>query len=144
MRVYDPSEVLLSVGGADIEGFVPGSFITVTTNTDAFATVVGTRGDVARSRSQNRTGRITVRLMQTSPSNDLLSTIHNLDLNAPNGAGVFQVAVRDSATGRARYGAAAAWIVKAPDANFDATDTAREWVIECERLERFDAGVPSL
>ena len=141
MKIYDPAEVIVTFGGADIEGFAPGSFITVEQNADAFAIVVGNRGDVARSKTSNRTARITVRLMQTSQSNDLLSTAHNLDLNAPNGAGVAPITVRDAATGSAFYAATEAWVVRAPTANFDSTDTPREWVFECARLERFDAGV---
>lgn len=144
MRIYDPSSVILTVGGSDIEGFAQGSFITVQYNADAFAIVVGSRGDVARSKSSNRSARITVRLMQTSPSNDLLSTLHNLDLSAPNGAGVFALALRDGETGRAVHTAVHAWIVKFPDINYDMTDTAREWVIETDRLEAFVAGAPAL
>jgi hypothetical protein len=141
MREYDPNEVIVSVGGSDIEGFAPGSFVKIAMDSDAFNMVVGSRGDVARSKTSNRTGKITISLMQTSPSNDLLSTIHNLDLLKPNGAGVFSVAVRDSSTGRAIYGAVSAWIPKFPDSSFDAQDTPREWVIQCERLEQFIAGV---
>ena len=143
-RIYDPADVIVTVGHNDLEGFAPGSFVTITYNADAFATVVGARGDVTRSKSSNRTARVTVRLMQTSPSNDLLSTIHNLDLSSPNGAGVFTLAIRDSATGRSVYAAVSAWIVKFPDTNFDATDTPREWVIETDRLESFIGGVDAL
>lgn len=138
---YDPDQVIVSVGGADIEGFAPGNFVTIAMDNDAFNMTVGTQGDVTRSRLTNKAGKITVRLMQTSPSNDLLSTIHNLDQVTPNGGGVFAVAVRDSATGRAFWNGASAWIVKAPDVQFDAQDTPREWVIQVAKLERFDAGV---
>lgn len=140
-NVYDPDQVILAVGGADIEGLAAGNFITVAQDSDAFNMVVGIRGDVARSKTSNKAAKITVRLMQTSPGNDILSTIHNLDQSAPNGAGVFTVGMRDSATGRAFWTGATAWIVKAPDVNMDAQDTPREWVIQVARLERFDGGV---
>lgn len=137
---YDPEEVIVTAGSADIDGFAPGNFITITMDSDQFNTVVGVRGDVVRSKTSNLSATITIRLLASSASNDLLSTIYNLDQNAPNGAGVFPLAIRDSATGRATYLAANAWINKAPDVNFDAQDATMEWQIKAARLIRFDGG----
>lgn len=139
-RVYDPNEVIFQFGGADISAFGPGTFIQITQDADAFNVVVGAAGDVVRSKTNNKLATITVSIMQTSPDNDLLSTIYNTDQKARNGAGVAPLVVRDSATGRAVFAAASAWIHKAPDVTFDQQDTPRQWVFKAAALERFDAG----
>ncbi len=139
-RVYDPNEVIFTVGGADISSYAPGTFIQIAMDSDAFNVVVGAAGDVVRSKTNNQLATITLSLMQTSPDNDLLSTIYNTDLKARNGAGVFALSIRDNATGRAVFTAANAWISKAPDVSFDQQDTPRQWVFKAAKLERFDAG----
>ena len=140
MRIYDPNEVILNIGGADITGYAPGTFISVAMDEDAFKVVIGAAGDVVRSKSNNRMAALTVTLLQTSPSNDLLSTVHNLDQAGRNGAGVFAIELRDAFDGRAVFTSGAAWIQKAPDATFGDTDSNRAWTIRIEKLVRFDGG----
>lgn len=138
--IYDPQEVIVSVGGADIEGYFTGAFVQITYDNDAFNSVVGASGDVTRSKTDSLMATITLTLMQTSPSNDLLSTILNADLKGRNGAGVFALVIRDSASGRTVYTAANAWISKGPDASFDQQDSGRAWTLKAARLESFVGG----
>lgn len=138
---YDPDEVIVTVGGADIEGFFTGSFIQITYDNPIFNKVVGATGDVTRSKTNSLMATITITLMQTSPSNDLLSTIANADLKGRNGAGVFPLVIRDSFSGRSVHVAANAWVEKFPDTNYDQQDSGRAWVIAAARLESFVGGV---
>lgn len=138
---YDPNDVVFNVGGADIDGFFSGTFITITYDNPAFNKVIGAAGDVTRSKTNSLMATITLTLMQTSPSNDLLATILNADIKGRNGNGVFALQIRDSATGRAIWTAANAWIEKSPDATFGQEDSGRAWTIAAARLESFVAGV---
>lgn len=137
---YDPNEVIVNIGGADIDGYFNGSFVQITYDNPIFNKVAGASGDVTRSKTNSLMATITITLMQTSPANDLLSTIANADIKGRNGSGVFPLVIMDSATGRTKYLAANAWIEKFPDANFDQQDSGRAWVIAAARLESFVGG----
>lgn len=139
MKVYDPTEVTVSFAGIVIGGYADGEFVRVEQESDDFSDVVGTDGEVSRSKTSDRRATVTFMLMQTSESNDLLSAISNLDRDTPGGAGVGALLIRDR-QGRALYRSAEAWIQKPPDVSFDRAPTNREWTIRCAKLERTDGG----
>lgn len=65
---YDPLKVILTYGGVAITGYADGSMIEVERNTDNAFPYIGTQGDGAFAESADKSGKITVNLMQTSPS----------------------------------------------------------------------------
>jgi len=140
LRIYDAQEMTCNFSGIPLEsGLADGEFLRVENAEDAFMTVVGTDGEVTRSKSGNKMATVTVILMQSSSGNQALSTLHNLDIETGNGAGVGPLLIRDR-QGTAVYAASKAWIRKAPDASFDRTATSREWAIDCADLKRLDGG----
>jgi len=139
-KIYDANEVSVIVGGVDIDaGFADGEFCRVEQETDDFLDVVGTDGEVTRSKSNDRRATVTLLLMQTSSSMQYLSGLSNLDRNTPNGAGIVPVMIRDR-NGETIYEAEQAWVRRPPNASFDRQATTREWQIRCGQLERNDAG----
>lgn len=139
MKEYDPTEYTMSFAGIIPEGYADGEFLRVVQPTDDFADVVGTDGEVSRSKTMDRRADVFFILMQTSATNSLLSALSNADRNLPGGAGVGSLFIRDR-QGTTVFRAAEAWIVKAPDSSFDRQATSREWRIRCAKLERFDGG----
>lgn len=138
-KFYDADQITVVIAGIPISGYADGEFLTIEQEADAFSDVVGTDGEVTRSKTKDYRATATLKLMQSSDSNDLLSTLYNTDRQASNGAGVGAFLVRDR-NGRALYTSEACWIQKAPDVSFDRTPTAREWVIRIADLLRFDGG----
>jgi hypothetical protein len=139
MKVYDPDQVTVSFAGILMQGFADGSFVTVVQESDDFTDVVGTDGEVSRSKTNDRRATVTIKLMQTSAVNTLLSAISNRDRDTPGGAGIGQLMIRDR-QGSAIYRADRAWISKPPDVDFDRGAVSREWTIRCAKLERVDGG----
>ena len=139
LHIYDATEVTASFSGVLMQGFGDGEFVKIEMTSDAFTSVVGTDGEVTRSKSSDGRAKITVTLMQSSETNDKLSALYNLDRSTPGGAGVGVFYVRDRG-GRSLYVAPQAWIMKAPDVTFDREPTPREWVFECASLQRVDGG----
>lgn len=137
---YDPDQVILLVGVATIDGFADGSMLTLDQDTDDFVDNIGTTGEVVRSKSNDRRATLTIRLQQTSDSNDILSAINNADMAAPNGAGIATFMLRDKTNGRALYSAAECWVAKSPAVNFDRTSQPREWKLRISSLVRQDGG----
>lgn len=139
-HVYDPNEISIVVCGIPIEGgFAEGSFIEIAQETDDFTDVVGTDGDVTRSKTNDKRATITLKLMSSSPANALLSALNNIDRRAGNGAGVGPLLIKDN-QGTSLHTAEKSWIAKPPDVVYDKTATPREWKIRAASLERLDGG----
>jgi hypothetical protein len=139
LKHYDADQVSLIVAGIPISGFADGEFLTLEMASDMFSDVVGTDGEVTRSKSNDRRATCTIKLMQSSDSNDLLSALANTDSAAPNGAGVGAFMLKDR-NGRMLHAAAACWVQREPDMSLDRAATSREWVIRIASLKRFDGG----
>jgi hypothetical protein len=139
-KVYDADQITISFGTVALTGLAEDDVLTIEQDSDDFTDVAGLDGEVTRSKSRDRRATITVRLMQTSDSNDLLSAINNADFKAPNGAGIAQLMIRDRGTGRALYAAAEAWIAKPPQVVYGRSAKVREWKLRAASLERLDGG----
>ncbi len=144
LKIYDPDRSVVEFAGVRLQGYADGEFITAEMKSDAFTSVVGTDGEVSRSKSNDTRCLVTVKLLHTSPSNAQLSGILNTDLNAPNGAGVGSFALTDNSTpisaGQPLVLGGQAWIVKAPDLSRDRTAKSLEWQIEIANCTRFEGG----
>lgn len=136
-KTYNPKRVLVSFANQLITGFMDGTFIAATRNDDSFTIAVGTDGEVARSASANRSGRVTFTLMQTSASNDALAAQMAIDELTNLGTGALFI---KDASGRTLISAAEAWIVKPADGEFAKEIGPREWIIETGNLEIVNGG----
>ena len=130
-RTYDPGQVDLNVGGRDITGYADGTFIDVERNVDQTTLVVGADGESTVALSQNRSGKFTITLQQSSPSNDYLNSLCNA-LEARSG-GFVPVLVKDN-NGTTLAAAKKAWVVKRAKASFGKDVENREWILESGNL----------
>ena len=139
VKIWDPDQLTVMCALVPIGGFAEGSMVEIKKSTPRFSSKTGTTGEKVRSKSLDKGATITIRLMQSSASNDILAAIAIADSLAPNGAGIFPVMIRDR-SGRAIYSGAEAWIIDQPDAVFDASAKEREWKIEVAELDDFTGG----
>jgi hypothetical protein len=138
-KFYDPDQIVIYFAGKRIQGYADGEFISVENMSPGFASVAGTDGEVARSKSNDRRVKVTIKLLQTSSSNDDLNEIHQTDLDSPNGAGVGTFLMQDLQGTSICHGDEA-WIVQHPDESQDRTAKSREWQIEIARADRTVGG----
>ena len=138
-RIYDSNEVQISFAGVPVEGYADGDFLTITKESDAFTSIVGSDGNVARSKTNDRRATIEIRLMNTSPTNASLSAVHLADINAPGGAGIGAFLCVDL-NGTSLYAAGNCWIKRSPDPAFGREASERVWVLECDVLQDFTGG----
>lgn len=141
-RTYDPDQIFCSLAGIPISGYADGEFIRVERESPSFEDVVGTDGEVTRSKTNDERATITIKLMQSSPVNALLSALHVSDKNAPGGVGVGAFLLQEIG-GTFVMVAEKAWISKEPDVVFDRTATEREWIIRCAKLVSVHGGAVS-
>lgn len=136
LRTYDPSNVSMFFGVIEMQGFAQDAAITVEHDEDDWSLVVGVDGEGTRSKTSNGSGTITVSLMQSSVTNDLLSAARTLDRNTPGGAGGQPLLVKDN-SGTTVFSAESCWIQKAPSAELNREASTREWVFRTDNLVAF-------
>jgi len=138
-HTHDADQITVVIAGIPIEaGFAEGEFCTIESQ-EGFTTKRGALGDVTRSKTFNGEAKVKLRIMQKSASNAPLSALYQLDVNAPNGAGVGPFLVRDRA-GATVHAASKCWISKMPNGAFGAEDIPREWEISVADLVSVEAG----
>jgi hypothetical protein len=137
MKSYNPKDVSIIVGVKAISGFADGTYVLAEMDEDAFSKVSGADGEVARAKSNNYTGKITITLMQSSDSNDYLSGLAIAD--RVTGTGVVPVTIRD-ANGTTIVFAESAWVMKIPPVEFGKEIGNREWILDCSQVEQFVGG----
>ena len=129
-KFYTSDQVVVSLGTIPINtGRGEDVFVKITPMNPAFTSKVGADGEVARSRSNDRRHKIEITTLQTSDANLLLSILHQLDLNAPNGAGVAAILIEDMG-GTSVFAAPECWIVEAPEVEYGAEVKERTWKLE--------------
>ena len=120
---YSPADVYLTIGGYRLTGW---DTITITRSTKAFKTIKGIRGKNTRDRVLDTSATIAINMIQTSPSNDVLSTIHNMDIQ--NGTGRIELTLSDK-SGKSTFSSTEGYITGFPVAAFSGDFSYRVWEI---------------
>lgn len=124
-------------GAISVEGLGDSTFITAARDNPAFTNGVGADGEGWRAKTNDKSGTITITILQTSASNDELSVAALLDENTGNG--VLPFLLKDN-SGRTLINAPTTWIEKFPDTEFATDKTEREWVLKTDQLNMFVGG----
>lgn len=131
-RSYDPGQVDLNVNGVDVSGYADGTFVKVERNVDQATLQVGADGESTLALSQNRSGRFTFTLQQSSPLNDIFSALAEA-LEARTG-GFVPILMKDN-NGTTIAAAKKGWTVKRPSTGFGKEPENREWIFETGNLD---------
>ena len=143
LKTYDPSLVDVIFAGRRLDGFGEDTFIEIAKEAPAWSDKVGVDGEVTRSKSLDRRATITITLMQTSESNDWLSSLYTSDRNAANGSGVGSFRLADR-SGNTVFESAKTWIMEEPDPAFGREAGERVCVLRAARLETTHTGSPDV
>ena len=79
LRTFGVNDLIAVYGGIRITGWADGEFMTIVYDNDVFTETNGADGEVARVKSNKLMATATIRLLQTSPTNDGFSAEHILD-----------------------------------------------------------------
>jgi len=137
MDTFDPQKVTLVIAGNIISGFGEGSFITASREEDTWLSVVGSDGRVARARNANKKGIVQFTLLQTSPSNDVCSALHNIDELTGIPPGAFQLIDQ---LGRTVLSGDETFFMKPADVEYDKQVTNRQWSLVVPKLDMVVGG----
>lgn len=131
LSAYSPDFVDTVYGGILFTGYAE-KFITVEYEEDDFKKQVGALGDVTRTRQLNRSGKMTVTLMDASETNDLLMAFALSDRQTGQNFRPFKMTDRSSNT---TVNATQAWIQKIPKIERGKESGTVEWVFEAAFLD---------
>lgn len=128
LATYDSSRVVIIAGGIPITGYADGTFVTIDEMSVGVQTKVGADGEVGRSMSTDPRVEVTITLMQTSPSNQVLNGLYMAD-RVTGGGSAFPVLVEDL-NGTTGFIASQAWIRRKAKVTYAKEIESREWIIE--------------
>ncbi len=131
-KTYDPKQFATICGAFELSGFADGSFVNIEYDEDDWGLYMGTDGGGTRSKSNNHSATITIRLAQSSDSNAILDAFRKSDQFA--NAGQFPFLAKDN-SGTSWYSAESMWIQKPPSADYDRDVTDREWTLRTDNLQ---------
>lgn len=134
---FDPKQFSVIVAGKILSGFADDDFIEIERDEDMWTKKTGVDGEVTRSKSNNKSGRVTLRLMQSSMSNDDLSTLALLDESSNAGAGA--LLCKDN-SGRAVFASDTCWVRKFPKAGYKKGVNMMEWTLDTGVLNVYVGG----
>lgn len=129
---YSPDFVTIVYGGVLLTGYADNAFIEIEYEEDDFKKQTGSLGDVTRTRQLNRSGKITVTLMDAAPVNDQLMSLAAADRQSGSGFKAFTFTDRSSNT-TAR--ATECWVMKLPKIGRAKESGTTVWVFEAAFLD---------
>jgi len=134
---YDPKQYTTIIGGKIIGGWADDDFVEIERDEDMWTKKVGVDGEVTRAKSNNKAGHVTIRIMQSSSSNDDLSALALADEATNAGAGPF---LAKDASGRSVYASDFCWVKKFPKVVYKKGVAFYEWTIDTGTLDIFIGG----
>ena len=134
---YDFKQISCVVGTGILTGFADGDGIVITPDSNAFNLTIGADGEGTRSKTNNESATVKVRLQKTSLANAVLNDYYQADKTS--GSGVFPFLVKDI-LGSELHAAEQMWIEKAPEAPFGAESPVREWTLRTDKMKSIFGG----
>lgn len=132
VRTFDPKSVIVTIGDVPMSGYADGTFLEITADTQQWTKVVGADGFTTRVKSNDYGGVMTLTLSQSSPSNDALSALLNVD--KISNAGVVPILIKDLSGSTIMF-SASGWIQQFPDVTFGNEINNRAWVIDLSDMD---------
>jgi len=125
---YCPDEVdVLLAGFIPVKGFLDGTFIEITKDVQPFQTRVSADGQVMRLYQQSDVYTLTLTLMSTSETNDVLTKLWQLDEITQKGK--FPVLVKDK-TGTDLFFSTTSWVEVVPGIVKSNNIEGRSWTLK--------------
>ena len=127
MPNYNTGQVSLSLGGVPLSGFGEDAMVSIEWDSDITTDKVGVDGEVTASKTNDRRATATITLMESSPSNAVLT-------------GFFLARkAEDGISGETVIGPEA-WVLKAPSVEKGKEAGEREWSIRIADAEYAHTG----
>jgi len=133
INTYSPTDVYLNIGRFTCQSW---KSIEIE-RTVGFRTIRGIRGKNTRVANPDTSATIRVQVLQTSHTNDVLSAIHDQDLDEKTGR--LEVLLTDK-SGSSVFKSSEAYLMKFPRAVYSGELVYHEWEIFCQKTTKYLVG----
>lgn len=130
VNTYSPKDVILTIGGYQITGW---QRITITRPL-GFYTIKGIRGKHTRVANKDTSATISLGIIQSVQSNEVLSYIHDADLS--EGTGRISLMLKDN-SGKSVFSSDEGYITGYPTVTFSGQFEDRPWNIFCQTTKSY-------
>jgi len=137
VKTWDASKLKIVVGPYTLKGLAEGDFLEVAQGEVSFVMGIGATGEGSRSKTNNRSGSFTFRLMQTSEENQKMEAIRALD--SLGNAGIVPISVSDNG-GFDEHLAPKCWLRQPPPGTYGRDSGMREWIFDTADISMFFGG----
>jgi hypothetical protein len=135
-KTHNSNEISVSFANLSLDsGRADGDFVTTEFNSELYTSKVGADGELTRSKTNDFSAKITIKLMSTSQGHKILLGLYNAARAEPNGGDLAPFQLRDRNGGLVEH-AETAWIEKAPANAFGKEVGEREWILATDALVR--------
>ena len=134
VNTYSPKDLILTIGGYQLTGW---QSISISRTVKGFTVVRGIRGKNTRVPNVDTSATINISLLQTSQGNDVLSYIHELDLD--EGTARIALMLKDN-SGRSVFSSNEAYITGYPTATFSGQFEYRNWELYAQSTSSYVVG----
>lgn len=131
---YSPQQVSLIIAGYEIKGW---QTIRIARRVKTFQPIYGIRGKNTRVRNLDTSAIITLPIIQTSQSNDVLSDI--LALDSVRKTGRLAIMLKDG-SGQSVFSSVEAYIDGFPETGYSGDIEMRLWTIQCQSTNSYHVG----
>lgn len=129
LLTYSPIDVSVSIAGLHtLQGYSEDTFINITKDVKPFDIIRAMDGSIARIYRHDEGFKLELTIAQSSPSNNILSALYNLD--TATRIGKFPVFVTDN-RGSTRFFALTCWVENIPEVTFSNKMETRTWTLAC-------------
>lgn len=134
VNTYSPKDVSLNIGGYPIAGW---QTITISRSARGFTVIRGIRGKNTRVKNKDTSATLIITLMGSSPTNDVFSQIHELDLEF--GTARIALTLKD-ASGSSVFSTNEAYITGYPPVSLTGQIEDRTWELFAQTTESYLVG----
>jgi len=137
-RTFNLAQCQFIVNGLPIEGFGESDAAVWAPDEDLYTKVVGADGEVSRARTNNYSGSLTITLMSTSKSNDVMNAL--MILTKLISAGDMAAILIQDLGSPDRFFGQKCWLKREPDMSFGRDVTERTWTFDVARGDTTHGG----
>lgn len=135
---YSPEEITVSIAGLHtIDGFLEGTFVGISRDAPLFSSRESADGRVSRTRNPSTLHTVSLTLMSTSESNEILTRLSLIDHATHTGR--FPLFIKDN-LGSSLLFSSTSWIEDLPNVEFTTSVSSRTWAIKCSQASLFVGG----
>ena len=139
MPDFNSNQVSLSLGGVPLSGFGEDTTVSIEWDSDITTDKISVDGVVTASKTNDLRATATITLMESSPSNAVLTGFYAARQAGGDAIGVVPFMLEDSISGE-RVNAAEAWVLKAPTVEKGKEAGEREWAVRLAKAGYLHTG----